>query len=40
MDFVIPSITFNSVSINKEAYDYLFSLIKNVPIFIFERERT
>ncbi len=39
MNFVIPSITVNSVSINKEAYDYLFSLIKNVPIFIFERER-
>ncbi len=39
MNFVIPSITVNSVSIDKEAYDYLFSLIKNVPIFIFERER-
>ena len=39
MNFVIPSVTVNSVSINKESYDYLFSLIKNVPIFIFERER-
>ena len=39
MNFVIPSITVNSVSINKEAYDYLFSLIENVPIYIFERRR-
>ena len=39
MNFVIPSITVNSMSITKETYDYLFSLIKNVPIFIFERER-
>ena len=39
MNFVIPSITVNSASINKETYDYLFSLIQNVPIFIFERER-
>ena len=39
MNFVIPSITFNSVSINKETYDYLFTLIENMPIFIFERER-
>ena len=39
MNFAIPSITANSVSINKDTYDYLFSLIKNVPIFIFEREK-
>ena len=39
MNFVIPSITVNSVSINKETYDYLFSLIENVPIYIFERGR-
>ena len=39
MNFAIPSITVNSVLINKETYDYLFSLIKNVPIFIFEREK-
>ena len=39
MNFVIPSITVNSVLTNKETYDYLFFLIKNLPIFIFERER-